>query len=251
MKVFFHQDFYRVYTSDPAAAAGRMESVVSALEGEADFLEPAPASREEILAAHTPAHVRQVETMGLYGIAALAAGGAVAAARAGMEAPAFAAIRPPGHHASADSAWGFCFFNNMAVALLSLKNQGLIQTAHVLDFDLHFGDGNVNILKPLGWVSIHNPDAADRAGYLDQVEQELSVAEADVFAVSAGFDNHMDDWGGTLATEDYQEMGRMAAAAAKKRGAGCFGVLEGGYNHAMLGQNALAFVKGMQEGWEG
>jgi acetoin utilization deacetylase AcuC-like enzyme len=86
-----------------------------------------------------------VRQEGLYDIAALAAGGAIQAARLGLETPAFGAIRPPGHHASSDSCWGFCYFNNMAVALLTLKDEGLIETATILDFDLHYGDGNVNI----------------------------------------------------------------------------------------------------------
>jgi hypothetical protein len=91
-------------------------------------------------------HIEYVRQEGLYDIAALAAGGAIQAARLGLETPTFGAIRPPGHHASRDSCWGFCYFNNMAVALLTLKDEGLIETATILDFDLHYGDGNVNIL---------------------------------------------------------------------------------------------------------
>jgi acetoin utilization deacetylase AcuC-like enzyme len=75
-----------------------------------------------------------VRQEGLYDIAALAAGGAIQAARLGLEAPSFGAIRPPGHHASSDSCWGFCYFNNMAVALLTLKDEGLIETATISGF---------------------------------------------------------------------------------------------------------------------
>jgi len=117
MRVFFHPDFYQVYTSDPAAEAGRMEAVVAAIEPVVTFHGPRPASREEIAAAHSEGHIERVRSQGLYDIAALAAGGAVAAAEAGMHAPAFALIRPPGHHASRDNAWGFCYFNHMAIAL--------------------------------------------------------------------------------------------------------------------------------------
>ena len=49
------------------------------------------------------------------------------------------------------AAGGFCYFNNMAVALLTLKDEGLIETATILDIDLHYGDGNVNILDHHGW----------------------------------------------------------------------------------------------------
>lgn len=146
MKVVFHEDFKKVYTSDPAASAGRMEAVKNALEGKVEFVEPVPASKDDILRLHTPEHVRYVEREGIYDIAALAAGGAIKAAEIGLTEPCFALIRPPGHHASADSSWGFCYFNNMAIALEKLKREGKIKKAFILDFDLHFGDGNVNLL---------------------------------------------------------------------------------------------------------
>ena len=82
---------------------------------------PLPASKEDILRVHTDEHVKSVEREGVYEIAALAAGGAIKAAQIGLTEPCFAVIRPPGHHASADSAWGFCYFNNMAIALEKLK----------------------------------------------------------------------------------------------------------------------------------
>jgi len=247
VKVFFHEDFYRVYDDDPAAEAGRMESVVRALAGRVTFLAPEPAREDDILAVHPPAHVQCVRDQGLYEIAALAAGGALAAARLGMAEPAFAAVRPPGHHASPDRAWGFCHFNNMAVALMALHRDGAIRTAYLLDFDLHYGDGNVNCLGPQGFVAIHNPDTTSRSEYLARVQRELDSSRADVYAVSAGFDNHLRDWGGVLATEDFHAMGRMVRAAARRRNAGCFGVLEGGYNHSVLGENVLAFLQGLEQ----
>ena len=68
-----------------------------------------------------------------------------------------------------------------------------------------------------------------------------------MIGISAGFDNHQEDWGGTLATEDYLEMGRMVREAAAKRGAGYFALLEGGYNHDVLGHNTLALIEGLSE----
>ncbi|MFP4038107.1 MAG: histone deacetylase family protein, partial [Desulfobacteraceae bacterium] len=121
MKVVFHEEFYSVYTSDPAAAAGRMEAVVEEVSQYVEMVAPGPASEEDISAVHTARHVERVRSRGLYDIAALAAGGAIKAAILGMEEPAFGLIRPPGHHASADSCWGFCYFNNMAVAVELLK----------------------------------------------------------------------------------------------------------------------------------
>jgi len=245
MKVFFHDDFYSLYTHDPAASPGRMEAIVKAVRDEVTFEEAYPASGDDIAAIHGKAHIQTVEKQGLYNISALAAGGAVQAAVAGLSEPAFALIRPPGHHASADSCWGFCFFNNMAIALDHLKRNGQIQTAYVLDFDLHYGDGNVNILKPKGYTAIHNPQSEERRHYLEEVAHHLGRAEADIIAVSAGFDNHVLDWGHVLTTEDYYAMGKMVRERAAKIGAGCFGILEGGYNHDVLGLNVQAFLRGL------
>jgi len=102
--VVFHKDFYQVYTSDPAAEAGRME-------------------------------------------------------------------------ASSYSSWGFCYFNNMAIALLALHEEGLMSTALVLDIDLHFGDGTVDILGDKDWVKIHNPSERSREEYVQQVGHILSSVE--------------------------------------------------------------------------
>jgi len=245
MNVFFHEDFYQVYTADPAAAAGRMEAIVAALEGEAVFKDSQPAEEMDLLRVHTPRHIAFVRDRGLYDIAALAAGGAMQAAQSGLETPAFALVRPPGHHASSDSAWGFCYFNNMAVALMRLKEEGEIERAFVLDFDLHFGDGNVNILGHRSWVTIVNPEDASGERYLEQVERALNQASYDIIGVSAGFDNHRQDWGGLLATEDYEDLGGMVRQSADRNRGGCFGVLEGGYNHHVLGNNVRAFIRGM------
>lgn len=247
MDVFFHSDFYHVYTSDPAAEAGRMEAVVTAIKPVVAFHEPQPATLEEIAAAHSTGHIERVRSQGLFDIAALAAGGALAAAEAGMDTPAFALVRPPGHHASADNAWGFCYFNHMAIALHALKRRERIHSAFVLDFDLHYGDGNVNILGGEPWVTILNPDDHDRQRYLETVARSLAATEADVIAVSAGFDNHLEDWGGLLATDDYRRMGAWVREAAQRNRGGCFGILEGGYNHAVLGKNVAAFLEGLND----
>ena len=245
MKVYFHDDFYESYCADPAAAPGRIEAVVQALRGKVDFVDAVPASRTDIVACHTDQHIEHVRRQGLYEIAALAAGGAVQAAETGLAEPCFALIRPPGHHASAESAWGFCYFNNMAIAITRLKRAGKIRKAFILDFDLHFGDGTVNILGKFPWVNILNPSSSDRARYLKEVERALPD-DADIIGISAGFDNHLEDWGGTLATEDYREMGRMVRVASERSGGGCFAILEGGYNHRVIGQNTRALIEGME-----
>ena len=245
MKVYFHDAFYQVYTADPAAAAGRMEAVVAAIEGEVDFNPIQPATEMDILRVHSRKHLERVRSEGVFDVAALAAGGAIQAALCSLTEPTFALIRPPGHHASADSCWGFCYFNNMAVALARLKQEGSITRAFVLDFDLHYGDGNVNILGDRPWATIANPEAGRAEHLLERTEAALAAETFDIIGVSAGFDNHVDDWGGLLSTDDYYALGRMVRTAAARQAAGCFGILEGGYNHDVLGLNVRAFIRGM------
>ena len=247
MKVVFHQFFYPVYTSDPASAPGRIEAIADRLPSHVEMVDAEPAPENLIELAHSNVHIENVRRKDLYDIAALAAGGAVQAARIGLSEPAFAVIRPPGHHASAETAWGFCYFNNMAIALLTLKSQKLIDTAMVLDIDLHYGDGTVNILDHYDWVEIHNPAKNTREQYMAEVNRILAASRADIIGISAGFDNHMQDWGGLMATKDYYHIGKKASQSVFERGGGCFAILEGGYNHSVLGQNVAALINGMAE----
>jgi acetoin utilization deacetylase AcuC-like enzyme len=245
MKVIFHETFYDVYTSDPASAEGRMEAIVDVIGSSVDLVTAEPAAESQIALAHSEAHVRDVKESDLYPIAALAAGGAIQAARIGLHEPAFALIRPPGHHASRGSSWGFCYFNNIAVALLTMRKESFIKTALVLDIDLHFGDGTVNILEKENWVRVHNPQARSRGQYIQEVAHLLSGVKADLIGISAGFDSHEEDWGKFLATEDYLSIGTIVRKASQKCGGGCFAVLEGGYNHDVLGQNVEALLEGL------
>ena len=249
MKVVWSEAFYPVYASDPAAAQGRMEAIVDQLEGWAEWVAPEPADEEALLRCHDPEHLEWVRRGGVYPVAALAAGGAIEAARIGRNEPAFALIRPPGHHASRARAWGFCYLNNIAIALMDLRAAGLVSEALLLDFDLHFGDGNVNILGDSTWVRIVNPGAPSREAYLSQVIEALDTFEGDSISVSAGFDNHVEDWGGLLHTADYELMGLQVGIRARALRAGSFSVLEGGYNHRVLGENVRAFLHGHQRGW--
>jgi acetoin utilization deacetylase AcuC-like enzyme len=248
MKIIFHHDFYQVYTSDPASAPERMQSIVTVISGHYEFLEPTPAKEEDIAAVHTLSHIDHVKELGIYDISALAAGGAIQAAFIGLKEPCFALIRPPGHHASADSSWGFCYFNNMAVALEKLKREKAIERAFVLDIDLHFGDGTVNIFQKKDNVSVFNASSNERKSYLKAIAKELEGQQSDVIGISAGFDNHKDDWGGLLETEDYTAIGKMVRETCEKKRCGYFAILEGGYNHQVLGHNVLALLHGMAGG---
>jgi acetoin utilization deacetylase AcuC-like enzyme len=247
MKVIFHEDFYQVYTSDPAAAAGRMEAIMAVIKAEVEFVKAAPAKEAQIALAHTQAHIDTVRQSGLFDIAALAAGAAIQSAEIGLAAPSFALIRPPGHHASSASSWGFCYFNNMAVALQALKQNGQIASAYVLDIDLHYGDGTVNFLGSKDFVRVHNVESRDRHSYLAEIKTEMEHVQADLIGISAGFDDHQDDWGGLLATEDYYAIGKLVKTASIRCGGGCFGILEGGYNHQVLGQNVLSLINGLRD----
>ncbi len=246
MKVFFHPLFYEKYARDSAAKTGRMESIVKEITPYVEFIDCVPATEADILAAHDRFHFELIQEAGLYEIASLAAGGAIQAAISGMTAPSFGLIRPPGHHASANSSWGFCFFNNMAISLYHMRAQHNIKQACVLDFDLHTGDGNINILGQEPWVEILNPESLEREAYLEEVQNGLESTQADIIAVSAGFDNHEHDWGGLLHTSDYKTMGKWVREAAIRNKGGCYGILEGGYNHDVLGKNVLAFLLGLQ-----
>lgn len=245
MNVIFHKEFYQVYASDPAAADGRMEVIVQTIQDKVEFVTAVPATEDQILAVHTRYHLELVRERGLYSVAALAAGGAVQAATLGLTEPCFGLIRPPGHHASSISAWGFCCFNNMAIAIEALKQSNTIQNAYVLDIDLHYGDGNVNILEKKDYATVCNIDASDRNAYIDQVAAEMERCHADLIGISAGFDNHQRDWGGLLTTQDYQTIGQLVKSAAARNGGGCFAILEGGYNHYVLGESVMALVDGM------
>lgn len=246
MKVIYHEDFTQEYCSDPAAASGRIEAVVNVIRDRVTFVEAIPAKEEDIAIVHSDYHINHVNIAGLYDISALAAGGAIQAAVIGLKEPCFALIRPPGHHASFDHSWGFCYFNNMAIAIQQLKRAGMIEKAFVLDIDLHFGDGTVNLLGGTGFVTIYNPDSYNRSEYLKEVEEKLFSEEVDIIGISAGFDNHVEDWGNLLTTSDYSDIGRMVRRASRKNNGGCFAILEGGYNHQVLGQNVMALIEGME-----
>lgn len=244
MKIVYHNAFKHSYCGDPAAADGRIDAVLQVIEKNADFIEAIPADRQDIATCHTETHIACVAERGLYEISSLAAGGAVQAAKIGLGEPCFALVRPPGHHASADHSWGYCFFNNIAIAISKLKREGYIRRAFVLDIDRHFGDGTVNILGIAGYTTIHNPYACDPDSYLRNIGEHLPE-DTDIIGISAGFDYHQDDWGGLLSTEHYREIGRMIFEVTQKINSGCFAVLEGGYNQEVLGHNVMAFLQGL------
>jgi acetoin utilization deacetylase AcuC-like enzyme len=139
-------------------------------------VEPRPATRDEILAAHTAAHLERVAaTEGFprtffdadtsagplsYRTALLAAGGVIEVLDAVLDGRAdngLALVRPPGHHAERDRVMGFCLFNNVAVGAMHLRRRGLERVA-ILDWDVHHGNGTQHIFEEDGsvfYASLH------------------------------------------------------------------------------------------------
>jgi len=251
MKVIFHERFHEVYTADPAAAAGRMEAIVQALGNDFDWVEPLPATEKDLALVHTPDQIERIKrSRHTYEIGLLSAGGAIMAAEMAWQGqPAFGLIRPPGHHASPDSCWGFCYFNNIAIALKKLMKEGKVKKAFILDFDLHFGDGTENSFQGISQVVYFHPEASQEKQFVESVQKRLERAQSfDILAVSAGFDRHVEDWGGLLTTDDYRNIGSLIKTYSHNVCQGrAFAVLEGGYNHAVLGKNVRAFIEGMKE----
>jgi acetoin utilization deacetylase AcuC-like enzyme len=250
MKVVYDERFQASgYATDNAALPGRMEAAMSGLGRTAwETIAPAPASFDQLLLAHEEGYVRQVaEDPTRFAMASLAAGGAILAGRlAHGGAPAFACVRPPGHHASRTGAWGHCTFSNLALALLVLRAERRIDSAFVIDIDAHTGDGTRDVLAGWPQAEVFNPFAATAGEYLALVEARLAAVEhADIVAVSAGFDAYRLDVGHKLDTPDFHQIGTLARQAAERLCRGRrFAVLEGGYYLPDLGANVLAFCRG-------
>ncbi|UCF58987.1 MAG: histone deacetylase family protein [Candidatus Bathyarchaeota archaeon] len=249
MKVVHHKEFRTVYSSDPASAPGRMESIYKELRGRFEFVKPELATKEDLRLVHGESHINSIKRHEmLYEVAILAVGGAVKASELAMQGePAFGLIRPPGHHASQNSCWGFCFFNNVAISIEKLTQAKKIAKALIVDIDLHYGDGTANIFSGTPQVTYFHVEGGNRETYLNDLARCLTTEkDCDIVAVSAGFDRHEQDWGGLLKTEDYKTIGRRIKEFAEQICQGRrYGVLEGGYNHAVLGKNVKSLLEGM------
>lgn len=245
----YHERYEEVYSGDPAARAGRIESIYQEVYGHFEFVEPVPSNEGDLRLVHTQSHIDLIKRRRLYGNALLAVGGAIKASDLAMEGePAFGLIRPPGHHASPSSCWGFCFFNNVAVSVEKLRKDGKVWRAFIVDIDLHYGDGTASVFASKPGVSYYHMPGGTREEQLEKLSNHLSGKRGyEMLALSAGFDRHEKDWGGILKTSDYEEIGKMIRDCAERECEGRrYAVLEGGYNHSVLGKNVKALLRGME-----
>ena len=210
--------------------------------------------------------------------AALRAAGAAIAATdavmAGDMASAFCAVRPPGHHAEHDTAMGFCFFNNIAIAAkYALERHGLKRVA-VVDFDVHHGNGTEDIVRgdkrmlmvsffqhplfPFSGADTAEPNmvnlpvpANTRGMDIREMIEMMWLPRLDAFKpemifISAGFDAHRDDRLGqlNLNEQDFAWITDRIKQVANRHAKGrIVSSLEGGYSLGALGRSVEAHLR--------
>jgi acetoin utilization deacetylase AcuC-like enzyme len=234
---------------------GRVRRIYESLkEGGYKFIQAGPASKEDVLLVHTPEHFNKMRK-GSYGsddvpvidmkYPLLAAGVTIKAS----EELSFGLTRPPGHHASSGQEAGFCYFNNVAIAV---KKRA--QKTAILDLDVHHGNGTQDIFmgaRDVIYVSLHQVPLYPMTGtrshlnchnfplfpgttedaYMKNLEKalaEVSRFRPEILAVSMGFDTYeKDPLGGQKVTANgFGKIGKMVAAL----GLPTFVALEGGYS---------------------
>ncbi len=232
------------------------------------FTAPEPATAKDVLLVHSREHYETVEKADYAGIETppidikfplMAAGTAIKAS----EVLGFALTRPPGHHASRDTLEGFCYFNNIAIAVKRLGKKTAI-----LDLDVHHGNGTQAVFLGADnviYVSLHQaplypmtglkseqnchnyplfPDTSEN-DYMRTLEKALQVVEScrpELLAISMGFDTFAEDplAGQKLTENGYGRMGRMISAL----GIPTFITLEGGYAVDKIGGLCRSFLDG-------
>ncbi|MGH3072696.1 MAG: histone deacetylase family protein [Gaiellaceae bacterium] len=202
--------------------------------------------------------------------ATLAAGIAIEA----VDRNGFALVRPPGHHALAGAAMGFCLLNNVAVAARHAQAELGVERIAIVDFDVHHGNGTEALFRDddgIFFVSLHQwpfwpgsggPGTSDastlnvplaagsgdeeyRAAFEAVVEPAVRAFEPELVLVSAGFDAHAEDPLAQMeVSEDgFTDMAARCAALAPRLAV----VLEGGYNLQTLPRLVAAAHRGFSD----
>ncbi len=276
----------------------RVSAVLSGIDDsglEVVTLESPEILRSELALVHDPEYIAMLETFCRLGGGALdmdtivssetweaaltAAGGVAALTRAmadGFDGVGFAVTRPPGHHAVADRAMGFCLFNNVAVTAVLLRSHG--ERVAILDWDVHHGNGTQSIVMEdpgVLYVSLHQSPFYPFEGEVEDIEAGAAkgttiniplpagtggdmylrawnevvlpvVAEfsADWVLVSAGYDSHVNDYLGQFRLKS-ADFGLLAAALAGVHEPNrTVVVLEGGYDLDALRESTDATLRG-------
>jgi acetoin utilization deacetylase AcuC-like enzyme len=241
------------------------------------------ATDEQLARAHTTGHLAFLRSIDRpvhldadtiasstsWEAATLAAGIALAA----VDRNAFALVRPPGHHALADRAMGFCLLNNLAGAARYAQAELGLPRIAIVDYDVHHGNGTDAIFRgdhSVLFVSLHQwpfypgtggPGTSDettlnvplpagsgdseyRAAFESSVEPAVRAFAPDLLLVSAGFDAHAEDplGGMEVSEEGFFELSQRCVALAPRLAA----VLEGGYNLATLPRLVDAAHRGFE-----
>jgi acetoin utilization deacetylase AcuC-like enzyme len=199
---------------------------------------------------------------------------------AGKVKNAFCAVRPPGHHAAADLAMGFCLINHVAVAARHALATQAVKRVAIVDFDVHHGNGTQAIFEQspeVFFISSHQMPLYPGTGHPDEVGcgnilnmplqansgskefrhawsqlgfPALHAFAPDLILVSAGFDAHAGDPLGQLKLKD-RDYSWITAAICEYAAESCDGrvisVLEGGYNLEALASAARAHVKALAQ----
>lgn len=242
-----------------------------------------------IAAIHPRAHIERIrQQASSEEICRLAVSGVLAAIDAvcsGKVRNAFCAVRPPGHHAAANGEYGFCFYNNVAIAARYAQQKHGLAKILIVDWDYHHGDGtewafysdptvlffSTHALRAFpgtgsadrtgagageGFnINVPLPGGADDELLLTAFEQRLvPAAEAfrpDLVLISAGFDSRTGDPLGDFEVTDvgFAELTRLvmtlAAAFSQSR---IVSVLEGGYNPEGLALAVEAHIRALMQG---